>query len=407
MTSATETESQRGTPDAQRAALLSSAAQRSRAAGRPERSAAVDGLRGVAVLLVLGLHSHVALFGSGSFGVDMFFVISGFLITNLLVDERRGTVGSRRFYAAFLARRAGRLLPGLFLSVAVVVGWSLLVDKKSPHCTLLSLTHSMNLPGLGGDTCAGPWHVTWSLAAEEQFYVLWPILLFLAIRRLSLRATGMLALISWLLSGAGILVASVWQLLPASQLNYAPWGRSLAVLAGCGLALISPSAAPSRLMKRRITIGCGIAVAVVVVCVAPATAAAVGGQVRVAPLVTAATACILAALVWVPRCRLSRCLSAGLLPAVGRGSYSIYLQHMVPFSLARMLCSDFRLAVCAGLVGTAAMAAVSYWLVERPVRRWSNARVSTWLALGELPTVDISDRRLSGALAYTESSCSE
>jgi len=203
---------------------------------RPERSPSVDGLRGAAVLLVLGLHSHVALFASGGLGVDMFFVISGFLITNLLLDERRRTVGSPRFYAAFLARRAGRLVPGLLLSVAVVVAWSWVVDKRSSHCTLLSLTHSMNIPGLGGDRCAGPWHVTWSLAAEEQFYVLWPVLLFFLIRRLPLRRAGQLVLGLWALSGGAIVAASVWRLAPASQLNYAPWGRSLAVLAGCALA---------------------------------------------------------------------------------------------------------------------------------------------------------------------------
>ena len=144
----------------------------------------LDGLRALAVLLVAGVHTHPRLVPAGSIGVDMFFVLSGFLITTLLVEEMdsRGRVSIGRFYI----RRALRLLPALFGLLAFVAAWALLVAAPDTRHNALreivaaasytrNLTWWAHVPG----TLLGH---TWSLALEEQFYLVWPALLTLFLR---------------------------------------------------------------------------------------------------------------------------------------------------------------------------------------------------------------------------------
>jgi peptidoglycan/LPS O-acetylase OafA/YrhL len=137
----------------------------------------LDGLRGVAILLVLMFHLQLA--PGGYLGVDIFFVISGFLITTLLVEEweRRGAISLKRFYA----RRALRLLPALFTMILAV--YALMLVLRTPEESraysremLVSASyianwvtlHQVPMPTLGH---------TWSLSLEEQFYIFWPIIL--------------------------------------------------------------------------------------------------------------------------------------------------------------------------------------------------------------------------------------
>lgn len=135
-----------------------------RLAYRPE----LDAIRGVAVLLVLV--QHFGLLGrdggrAGQIGVTLFFVLSGYLITGLLLAERRrsGTVSLRRFYV----RRARRLWPALIFVVAVAWAFGL------PGNPLVALTYTSNIYiDLGGDL--GAYTHTWTLAMEEQFYLVWP-----------------------------------------------------------------------------------------------------------------------------------------------------------------------------------------------------------------------------------------
>ena len=144
----------------------------------------LDGVRALAVLLVAGVHTHPRLVPAGSIGVDMFFVLSGFLITTLLVEEMdsRGRVSIGRFYI----RRALRLLPALFGLLAFVAAWALLVAAPDTRHNALreivaaasytrNLTWWAHVPG----TLLGH---TWSLALEEQFYLVWPALLTLCLR---------------------------------------------------------------------------------------------------------------------------------------------------------------------------------------------------------------------------------
>ena len=150
---------------------------RTRSGWRIGHRAELDGLRGVAILVVLT--SHLGSYGLslpvhtlGSAGVEMFFALSGFLITSLLIEEyaERGRVDLRRFYW----RRVRRLAPAL-LSMIVVV---MIVLGASGHWDWLAvgaLTYSANWMEVTGYGLGSPLMHTWSLAIEEQFYLAWPL----------------------------------------------------------------------------------------------------------------------------------------------------------------------------------------------------------------------------------------
>ncbi|MEU4369177.1 acyltransferase [Micromonospora chersina] len=148
---------------------------------------ALDGVRALAVAAVLAFHGGVAALPGGFLGVDAFFVLSGFLITSLLLAEHRHT--GRIDLVAFWGRRVRRLLPALLLVLLVV----LLVSRKLMPGTELGALRWDELAALGyvanwrmanrdGDYFAAtgspsPLQHTWSLGIEEQFYLLWPLLL--------------------------------------------------------------------------------------------------------------------------------------------------------------------------------------------------------------------------------------
>ena len=157
----------------------------------------LDGLRGIAILLVVFAHAWNGvrpefrrlvpqsnnISGGGLFGVQLFFVLSGFLITGILLRERErsGTISLRSFYN----RRAHRLLPALFTVGAVYLVWAAHGDATNGAVgsVLRAVTYTENLDPLIGFVPSDGWlgH-TWSLAVEEQFYLVWPLLLLFGFR---------------------------------------------------------------------------------------------------------------------------------------------------------------------------------------------------------------------------------
>jgi peptidoglycan/LPS O-acetylase OafA/YrhL len=138
---------------------------------------ALDGVRALAIAPVVGMHA----FGwprEGGLGVEIFFVLSGFLITTLLLEERvaTATISFTRFYR----RRAARLAPGLVLMLAV---YAIVTHGADAWAVVIGLTYTSNIAILV-DAGSMPWALghLWSLAQEEQFYLLWPPLLFLITR---------------------------------------------------------------------------------------------------------------------------------------------------------------------------------------------------------------------------------
>jgi peptidoglycan/LPS O-acetylase OafA/YrhL len=177
----------------------------------------IEGLRGIAVLLVVAFHAHVWPWRGGFLGVDIFFVLSGYLITALLLQELEtsGTLSLVGFYA----RRARRLLPAAAVVVVfvVVAGIFLLSPIEQIRYSKTALATTMYVSNLwfirqssdyfAADTANNPLLHTWSLAVEEQFYFVWPVLVWVAFR-LSRSRIGLCKI----LGGMSVLslVACIW-----------------------------------------------------------------------------------------------------------------------------------------------------------------------------------------------------
>ncbi|GAB2574577.1 acyltransferase family protein [Dyella jejuensis] len=153
----------------------------------------IEGLRAIAILLVVGVHAGVPWLGGGFIGVDIFFVLSGFLITGLLVQEIART-GTLRF-ADFYLRRLRRLLPALIVMLlgSALVASILLAPGEQAAQAIAGATAAawcsnvhfafqrLDYFAAGAET--NLYLHTWSLGVEEQFYLIWPALVYLLIRR--------------------------------------------------------------------------------------------------------------------------------------------------------------------------------------------------------------------------------
>lgn len=150
----------------------------------------VEGLRAVAILLVVAAHANVAWLAGGYVGVDVFYVLSGYLITGLLVQE--ATTNGRIRFAVFYGRRLRRLLPTLLLMLAVTCGLALLLmppselaaQAASASSAVLWLSNfhfaTWNVGYFAPAAKTNLFLHTWSLGVEEQFYLVWPLLVMLA-----------------------------------------------------------------------------------------------------------------------------------------------------------------------------------------------------------------------------------
>ncbi|MET0566430.1 MAG: acyltransferase [Acidimicrobiia bacterium] len=170
---------------------------------------ALDGLRGFAILFVLAAHSNIVhVYVAGQVGVTLFFVLSGFLITYLLLDEVDETGGVD--LKAFYGRRALRLLPALLV---YLVGVAILVSVLGLGLPVWDMTwppalYVANYVQIFGQDLYAHRHL-WSLAVEEHFYLVWPVLVWLgATRRLKILGLVLVGLVAWRL-GIGVIDA-VW-----------------------------------------------------------------------------------------------------------------------------------------------------------------------------------------------------
>jgi peptidoglycan/LPS O-acetylase OafA/YrhL len=342
-----------------------------------EYQPALDGVRAVAVLAVLLFHGQVAGFGGGYLGVSVFFTLSGFLITSLMLVEHEAT--GRVRVGAFYVRRAKRLLPASLLCltaiavVAATTSWFDAVDTLRGD-VLGALFQVANWVFLaGGDSYqdlfaraagqASPVEHYWSLAIEEQFYWLWP-LAFVAVTRLGRSQRARTAMVAAFTAGGAVLapvVAAVWG---GDAAYWATPARAAEILLGVLVAFVA---------RRRTLARVWSAVAVVAfatLAVAVATFPAAGGPAYGGglPLVGVASALLITGLqVDGP---LRTALSARPLAGLGRISYGVYLFHWPVYvvvdapriELAGGTLLALRLAV------TLVMAIVSYLAIERPIR---------------------------------------
>jgi len=338
---------------------------------RPE----VDGLRAVAVLAVVLFHAGVPGFRGGFVGVDVFFVISGYLITRLILGELDG---ERFSFARFYGRRARRLFPAMFATLAATFVASLFI-LSPPHLeeASLSLIHALlsvsnvlfwSLSGyFDSASAAKPLLHTWSLGVEEQFYLVWPISVYLAYRWL--RHRGVLVLI--VAVGLASLVAAEIAAGRAPDAAFFLTPFRMCELALGGLCLWLERSTAIRSWRRELLTLLGLAL------IAYATHAY--GEGHRFPGLAAMVPCGGAALVIVGgRGRVAGALLANRL-AVGLGliSYSLYLVHWPLFVLVRYgRASDSTSLEKVTLIAAATgLATAMYFLVEQPFRRRRRERL--------------------------------
>jgi peptidoglycan/LPS O-acetylase OafA/YrhL len=339
----------------------------------------LDGLRAIAVVLVLGFHAGLPGFLGGRAGVDVFFVLSGFLITSLLLEEHRRTGAVR--LGAFYMRRALRLYPALLVAVAGALTLALLkmpvfganatTLKDTLRGTPFALFYAMNIGRATGWSGGGFLGHMWSLAIEEQFYLVWPVVAILVLRRRTGPARlGWIALACALTSAAlraGLNAAGF----DAEMLFNATFSHVDGIFAGCAFAVLW-SQRPD--LARRVAHPALTAAAIAV-----AGAVMVWGQQMNTVgflLVVLATVLLLAGVLARPASRLSAALSHPAAVAIGRRSYGIYLYHWPIFLFLGIDTRPTVLALGFGLSFAAAW--VSFAVVEQPFlamkRRWGAVR---------------------------------
>jgi peptidoglycan/LPS O-acetylase OafA/YrhL len=209
-----------------------------------ERSAPLDGLRTLAVALVVLYHFHVTGFRGGFIGVNIFFVLSGYLITTLLIRERAAT-GTIRL-PAFWMRRLLRLYPALLVMVLVGVLIAPWVGDGGatlalPMTAAIALSYTGNIVRAYAHISQGMFAPTWSLGMEEQFYLLWPPILAL-VAFLGVRRRPVLIGLAALIAGSSVASFLLFQAPGGSaspDIYFSPVLNVGPLMMGCLLAMLS------------------------------------------------------------------------------------------------------------------------------------------------------------------------
>jgi len=339
---------------------------------------ALDSLRALAVLAVIAYHDNYSWAEGGFLGVDFFFVLSGFLITTLLVLEHRRRATIR--LAAFWARRARRLLPAVLLVLCFIAVYTRLValpwDREAIRDDgLASLFYVANWRFIFDGqsyfqlfSAASPLRHMWSLAIEEQYYLVWPLVVFVCLRlgRGSLRALGAVCAVGAIAS----VVAMRLRFEPGdpTRAYYATDARAHGLLIGALLALLFVVWRPGARGRAALTLLSTVAFVAVLVAWYSTSGTDPAYYRGGSAIFAVASASVIAGAMQPGA--LSAALSITPLVWIGRISYGLYLWHwpinvwLVPsrVSLGPNELNLLRLGA------TFAAAIASYHLVERPIR---------------------------------------
>jgi peptidoglycan/LPS O-acetylase OafA/YrhL len=343
----------------------------------------LDGVRAIAVLAVVASHTFLRAEG-GFLGVDVFFVLSGYLITSLLLKERART--GRIDFIGFYRRRVARLAPAYMLMLAVAVPMMLgpLAAQTVwpvPLAVGVTLIYAGNWANLINPDALGPLLHTWSLSIEEQFYLIWPIV-FVTLLRRSRSLTG------WLTAAAatGIVARAVgWWLVPGVWPYFASVTHGDGLLIGCLVAVLlsrrnpdsieSGTGAPSRAAlpmswePAAWMAGAVLAGLMLVSRVDSGWTYTVG-----LTLAAGCTAVMIRHLAVAEDGPMVRALSWGPLVAIGRASYGLYLYHVPVFHLFGAMSLGYVTTIVLQCSVSAALTALSWYLVEQPAQRWVQRR---------------------------------
>jgi len=346
-------------------------AEQSRVTGfRPD----IEGLRGIAVLIVVAFHCGIPGFQGGFVGVDVFFVLSGYLITGLLVNEIQRS--SRLNLLNFYARRVRRLLPAcaLTLLITLIVGAFLLAPAELSFAGRAARATALYISNLffarnaadyfAPNVQSNPMLHTWSLAVEEQFYLFWPLLIMLGLQRMRSTRTLVTALLSVTLAS---LAACVWFTAHSGtfafyQLPARAWEFGIG-----GLAVLLQ---PGRLrISARTWSGMGwIGVLLILASAALISASAdFPGVIALAPVLGTVLALISGA--ELPNAGVGTLLGSAPLQLLGKLSYSWYLWHWPFLVLSKALLPNITVV---GKISVALLsflvAAITHYTVENPIR---------------------------------------
>lgn len=333
----------------------------------------LDGLRSVAVYLVLLFHAGLGAFGGGFIGVDLFFVLSGFLVSNVILSEIDAT--GRLDVGRFYARRVRRLLPA---AVLVIVATSLVVVLVKPLVRRIPLVEdaqsalvyvaNWNFLSKQEDYFAAyvdesPFLHFWSLAIEEQFYLLLPVLLVLLVR-LSRRHRWVLPTVLALLFAASLTSQLVWARLDTTWAYYGTDARFYQLLAGVLLAITLRKVETSHRVLPNLAALVGLVGLVVL-----ATSALDLTPSQRGLGATAASVALLGGLVLAGTGPLVWLFTRPVPVYLGQVSYGTYLWHWPVILVVGELLEigPFRLALLAGGIATA-LAALSSQVLELPIR---------------------------------------
>ncbi|ULL15882.1 acetyltransferase [Paenibacillus sp. H1-7] len=359
--------------------------------GSSRYMAGLDGLRALAVLAVIVYHLNMEWAPGGLLGVGVFFVLSGYLITDILISQWKQT--GKLDLRSFWVRRARRLLPALLLMLVLVSAWILLFDKP-------------RVAGLQAEVVAGLLYVSnwwlifrqvsyfesfgppsplghlWSLAVEEQFYLLWPLLLLLGLkftpRRIQL-------LVLTLIGAAVSAVAMMWLYEPGtdpSRVYYGTDTRAFGLLIGAVLAMVWPS--------RRLTAPTDAPFRITLDTLGILALAAIGFMVwntdeydgflyNGGLVLLSLAAAVVVAVIAHPATYLGKVLSNKPLKWIGVRSYGIYLWHYPVIVLTSPVMDHGQVSILKMILQmgvTVLIAALSWRFVEEPIRRgvWRRSR---------------------------------
>ena len=355
----------------------------------------LDGLRALAVLAVLAYHLDIGWAQGGLLGVGVFFTLSGYLITDLLLEQTsRGGIRLGQFWL----RRARRLLPALFVMLVVVTAWVTLVEPSQLDSLRGAVAAAagyvsnwwlifQDIPYVDLFAAPSPLGHLWSLSIEEQFYLVWPFVLLLGLRYLkepggSLRIRPRLALLTLGMAAVSIALMALLYApgLDSIRVYDGTDTRAFGLLIGAALAMVWPAGRLSAAVTasaRRVLDGAGIAGLVVIALLVWRTSY---DSAFLYPtglvLLSFATAVVVAALAH-PATRLGRALGWRPLRWIGVRSYGIYLWHFPVIALTTPF-PDTGFDLPRATLQTAAtfaLAALSWRYVEEPVRHGALGRL--------------------------------
>jgi peptidoglycan/LPS O-acetylase OafA/YrhL len=355
----------------------------------------LDGLRAIAVLAVIAFHLGLDWAPGGMLGVGVFFTLSGYLISDILLAQlnARGRIKLTAFWLA----RARRLLPALFVMLAIVVAWVTIFGPAQPDQFRKGVVSAVvyvnnwqqifaNVSYFARFEAEGPLDHLWSLSVEEQFYIVWPFLLLAGVKLVRERPlpSGVRPRLA-LLTIAGALASSILMFvlykpsLDPSRLYFGTDTRAAALLFGAALAMVWPSRKLSRKITpqaRNMLDGLGIAGLAIIALMIWRTGELSsflyrGGFV----ILSLATVMALMPLTH-PACRLGTWLGFRPLRWVGVRSYGIYLWQtpIIVLTSPQGIHGDSNVRSLLQVAAIFAIASLSWHFVEEPIRHGAIGR---------------------------------